>query len=655
MGSPYEEALDDVHTRFILNLPDEELQSATRIFFQLEQAWWFYDDFICDGAAARGEAPLPRFKHMRPFSMAMFKFSPLLQPMLPKFDAMYDEFSKYKRSISTYGTILLNRDATKIVLCRVYNGKSWTLPGGKVNQNETGKVAAARETYEETGFDPDSEMGLCDTWREMVGRGEAVEELQQEDELEGWEVNENALPWQPLQDADKLVYTEKAIDKRRTCYVCRGVPEAFPFEPVARKEVSEVGWHEIDSLPKKTYAVLPFMSQLKRWIKRDNRKRGIEARGSSRAGSRGKRAESRRGGSTAKPRRESQAKQRKEEEDFGLTPFFSEEGDAPWEEGAPVEVKETGDGGGASTPSKKERQRDKSSGKKGRSGSKGRNNSRAGSRGRNVSASDPLVESALASPGESDRWTEDQMFATNEVLLGRKFEYDGNPHDFAEKGFDVAGGGVDPHAFRVVGGAFLNSGEGGLSAPPEASKLQPLMARRRSLSGDGKSDGAGGDDEELTPFFSEEGKAPWEEPVAAGGIQRAPEPAGQSNAKGLALLNQLRQGTPTTDGGGVSATNASGKKEKAKKASAGASADDIFMTDKEITAKSQQEKLSILPPQSLPAWVSQEPPPAKDDEHMVWMKQWARQLPQTEPTNAFGDFRLDVDAVMNAMAAATNS
>jgi len=36
----FEEALDDVHTRFILNLPPEELSSTDRIFFQLEQAWY---------------------------------------------------------------------------------------------------------------------------------------------------------------------------------------------------------------------------------------------------------------------------------------------------------------------------------------------------------------------------------------------------------------------------------------------------------------------------------------------------------------------------------------------------------------------------------------------------------------------------------------
>jgi hypothetical protein len=33
----FNDALEDVHTRFILNLPIEELSSSNRIFFQLEQ------------------------------------------------------------------------------------------------------------------------------------------------------------------------------------------------------------------------------------------------------------------------------------------------------------------------------------------------------------------------------------------------------------------------------------------------------------------------------------------------------------------------------------------------------------------------------------------------------------------------------------------
>ena len=41
----------------------------------------------------------------------------------------------------------------------MWNGKSHTFPAGKINQGETGIEAAARETYEETGFDPHCQFG----------------------------------------------------------------------------------------------------------------------------------------------------------------------------------------------------------------------------------------------------------------------------------------------------------------------------------------------------------------------------------------------------------------------------------------------------------------------------------------------------------------
>ena len=128
----YDDAMDDIHTRFVLNLPDEELETSDRIFFQLEQAFWFYDDFICDSS----DLPLPRFKNLRPFAQTMFQMSPLLQE--DKFDQMWAEFCHYKRNISTYGSILLNAAGDKIVLTQVYFGKAWTFPAGKVNQHETG-------------------------------------------------------------------------------------------------------------------------------------------------------------------------------------------------------------------------------------------------------------------------------------------------------------------------------------------------------------------------------------------------------------------------------------------------------------------------------------------------------------------------------------
>ncbi len=66
---------------------------------------------------------------------------------------MYDDFSRYERTISTYGTILLNEDGAKLVLCRTWEGKSWSLQDGKANQNKSRKDDAASETYEETRFD----------------------------------------------------------------------------------------------------------------------------------------------------------------------------------------------------------------------------------------------------------------------------------------------------------------------------------------------------------------------------------------------------------------------------------------------------------------------------------------------------------------------
>ena len=95
--------------------------------------------------------------------------------MLPKFDGMYDEFRKYKHKISTYGTILMNQDCTRVLLCQAYFGNSWTFPAGKVNQHETGVEAGARETYEETGFDPNCLTGEAKRLREEADeKGESL-------------------------------------------------------------------------------------------------------------------------------------------------------------------------------------------------------------------------------------------------------------------------------------------------------------------------------------------------------------------------------------------------------------------------------------------------------------------------------------------------
>ena len=713
--------MDDVHTRFILNLPDDELRSAPRIFFQLEQAWWFYDDFICDGAAAAAAATdaatasttaaeeLPRYIHVKPFSYAMFQFSPLLQPMLPLFDTMYTEFANYKKSISTYGTILLNEEATQVALVRPWKSKSWTFPGGKVNQNESEYDAACRETYEETGFDPLVEPSVQFT-------------------------SSSSSSPSSLREQSKLSYTERETNKKRTCYICRGVPTNFPFEPVARKEVSEIKWFDISTLPKqKTYAVLPFYNQLREWIKLDNKAR----RGSGVVG-------------------EEDADD-DDDDDGGLAPFFSDDGKAPWEqdedEGGGVVVTATTDKknssgnsvGSNNGPSSKKGQPQKHENKK-RDGSRGKpkaqNNcrstppragstasSRGGSTGRGgrrrggsgeeasstvVSASDPLVKSALAAPGESGRWTEDEMFAANEKLSGRKISYNGNPHEFAAGGWgsgivrsatnddggetdDQEGGGraaiVDPHAFHIVGGSFMNSEASATAAssllapPPDSSKLQPLVCARSMTPGSCEVGSSGGGDLELTPFFSDDGRAPWEDTSAVVGganicaskdltpplVTVQGPPSGWKNSKGLALLNRLRQGECANNkerGGGEVDGEEPLHVAMMVEVKDVTDIDDWFMTDREITAKSQIKKLSmsrkpnpevvVVPSHASPAQAASSPHGLREgtegasphiirpSEHLVWMKHWALQLPQAGSTKLFGDFRLDVDSILNA-------
>ena len=542
-------------------------------------AYWYYEDLLADAGDDPDQPDMPKIPHyksLHAFAKVMFQFSPLLEPMLPEFDTMYGAFSKYKRKIGTYGTILLNQDCTRILLCQAYFGNSWTFPAGKVNQNEAGVEAGARETYEETGFDPNCQVG--ETKRLLEAAAERGEDL----------------PWSGLRSEDALTYIEDGSKKRRTCYVCRGVPEDFPFAPVARKEVKDIQWFDIYGIPKKLYAVTPFIKQLRRWI-RKNAKDTLAA-----------------------------------------------------------------DSGNA-------KKRSKSQKKGGRDGStkKGRASSRASSRGASrgkVREDEDLAISGLATPGDEKGWTAEDMFKANEMLTGKKSEYDGNPHVFAEKGFD----GIDPHAFRVVGGGFMNSGEGiqGLAPAPEKSRLQPLFR-----------EGDDGDGEELTPFFSEDGATPWGEVVTEEVGSSAASSAAQSSKKqtkgekskkkkkegegtadekeepvnaGKTLLSMLQgkgRTTPTEakeEGKESSASDAGGTSGGAKTAL------DIFMTDREITSRSQAEKLLGVKAQDAKQG-SKKSAKRDDDEHIIYMRQWVENLPQAPATDVFGDFRFDREAILKAM------
>jgi hypothetical protein len=70
---------------------------------------------------------------------------------------------------------------------------------------------------------------------------------------------------------------------------------------------------------------------------------------------------------------------------------------------------------------------------------------------------------------------------------------------------------------------------------------------------------------------------------------------------------------------------------------------DVFMTDKEITNKSQEKKagVGIRDPESYS--------PKVENKHLIHLRRWVKTLPNTKPTSTFGDFRFDVDAIIDAM------
>ena len=133
------QALEDVEARFLYNLPESELGKIDRLFFQIEQAWWFYEDFLADE-----HSHLPHFKKLDSFAKQVFSHCPLLYGMTEQFDELFQGYSAYKSVIPSYGCILLNPAMTMVVMVQGYGGKTWTFPRGKVNENENPMDCACR-------------------------------------------------------------------------------------------------------------------------------------------------------------------------------------------------------------------------------------------------------------------------------------------------------------------------------------------------------------------------------------------------------------------------------------------------------------------------------------------------------------------------------
>jgi mRNA-decapping enzyme subunit 2 len=139
-NATHEEVLEDLSSRFILNLPDDELSTLERVSFQVEQAHWFYEDFIREENPNFPSLPLKRFSAM------LFEACPVLYQWSHDHEQAFNKFLQYKTRVPVCGAIMLNDSMDKCVLVKGWKSSSgWGFPKGKINETEPRPTCAIRE------------------------------------------------------------------------------------------------------------------------------------------------------------------------------------------------------------------------------------------------------------------------------------------------------------------------------------------------------------------------------------------------------------------------------------------------------------------------------------------------------------------------------
>ena len=229
-----EEVIEELSSRFILNLPDEELTSLERICFQVEQAHWYYEDFIREENHKLPQLALKKFTEM------MFAHCPVLQ----HWDSTqaFNKFMAYKTKVPVCGAIMLNDTWDKCVLVKGWKSSSgWGFPKGKQNEAETTWACAIREVQEETGYNLSGQ----------INPDHCIE----------------------INNSEQVV----------TLFIVPGVPEDYEFRTKTRKEISKIEWFKLVDLPNwkrskqssgKFYLIAPFINPLKTFINQHRPRKG---------------------------------------------------------------------------------------------------------------------------------------------------------------------------------------------------------------------------------------------------------------------------------------------------------------------------------------------------------------------------------------------
>ncbi|NWU94632.1 DCP2 hydrolase, partial [Upupa epops] len=227
-------------SRFILHIPSEERDNAIRVCFQIELAHWFYLDFYMQNTPGLPQCGIRDFAKAD-ILFYYFNHCPFLLPHGEDVQKVLDEWKEYKMGVPTYGAIILDETLENVLLVQGYLAKSgWGFPKGKVNKEEAPHDCAAREVFEETGFDI----------KDYICKEEFIE----------------------LRINDQIA----------RLYIIPGVPKTTKFNPKTRREIRNIEWFSIDKLPchrndmtpksklglapNKFFMAIPFIRPLREWI-----------------------------------------------------------------------------------------------------------------------------------------------------------------------------------------------------------------------------------------------------------------------------------------------------------------------------------------------------------------------------------------------------
>jgi mRNA-decapping enzyme subunit 2 len=223
----FENAVTELCGRFLLSLPVEQLQAIERLFIQIEQMWWFYEDHYADH-----NKTLPHITQEE-FGRQVFRLCSLLQGSYKNYGELYKKYQMYMSKVPVYGAILLNQNMDKCLMVRSYRGKTWMFPRGKVNEGESDALAAIREVEEEVGYN-------C----------------------------------AKLLNPKNFIAYKESKTKDVKLFIVEGVEENVKFLTQTRKEIGKIAWQPLKDLPNdkdsagsnKFKGVLKAIRSLKIWV-----------------------------------------------------------------------------------------------------------------------------------------------------------------------------------------------------------------------------------------------------------------------------------------------------------------------------------------------------------------------------------------------------